>query len=172
MNIILFGITGFGNAVLEELLDNNLKPVKIISRLEKDPDPYLNFENIVQMANKLEIPVDVNKSYDSGKYDLCIVATYHKLINVNKCSFKNAFNIHPSLLPQFKGKDPISDVINKKNEITGVTVHRLTEKFDDGEIIFQEEIKINFLEKKEIMKLMVPVYKLMTRKIIKEFILK
>lgn len=170
MDIILFGITGFGNAVLEELIENNLKPKKIVTRKEKGPDPYLNSKNIIEIANKYKIPVEINKSYVLEKFDLCIVATYHRLIDLKKSNFSLAFNLHPSLLPKFKGKDPILKAIEKRAKYTGVTIHKLTEKFDEGEILYQKKIKIKKLEKKEIIKSMIPVYKFLTKKIVTEFI--
>ena len=82
MNIILFGITGFGNTVLNELIDLNLKPRKIITRKEKGPDPYLGSMDFIEMAKKFNIPFEIDKTYVAGEFDLCIVATYHKLINL------------------------------------------------------------------------------------------
>ncbi len=170
MNIILFGITGLGNSVLEELIDLDLKPKKIITRKEIGPDPYLGTINIEEIAKKNNIPVEFNATYVKEKYDLCIVATYHKLINLKRSNFYNGFNIHPSLLPDLKGRDPISEAIKKNYEYTGVTLHELTEKFDEGKIIFQQKIKIKTKSKKEILKIMIPVYKKFTREIINKLI--
>ena len=170
MNIILFAITGFGNIVIEELMHHNLIPKKIITRKEVGADPYLNSTDMLKLAEKLNIPVEVDKTYDQGTYDLCIVASYHKLINIKKSNFCNAYNMHPSLLPKFKGRDPISEVIKKKENFSGVTVHKLTEKFDEGEIFFQEKFEIKNKNKKEIMKLMIPLYRTLTKKLIQKFI--
>jgi methionyl-tRNA formyltransferase len=172
MDIILFGITGLGNAVLEELIANKLKPKKIVTRVEKGPDPYLNCINISKIAKQNDIPVEYDKCFVLEKYDYCIVATYHKLINIDKSNFKHAFNIHPSLLPNLKGRDPLSEAIKKKLPYTGVTVHKLSRVYDEGEIYFQQKIKIDKYEKKNLIKKMMPVYKKMTNKLIKEFIFK
>lgn len=166
MNIVLFGITGFGNCVMEQMIDLNLAPKKIVTRYEKNRDPYTKQKHIYSLAKKRNIPVEYDVSYVKGSYDLCIVATYHKLLDLKKMNLKNAYNIHPSLLPKYKGKDPINEVIKNKEKISGVTVHRLTNKFDEGEIIFQEKIFINIFDKREIIKQMMPIYKLMTKKIL------
>ena len=166
MNIILFGITGFGNIVLEELINLNHKPKIIITRHEINPDPYLNLPQLSNLGEKYKIPVMFDKTHMSGEFDLCIVATYHLLINIKKSNFKSAYNIHPSLLPKFKGRDPITEVINKKQKFTGVSVHKLTDKFDDGEMIFQKKLKIIKLEKKGIMMQMLPIFRSSTREII------
>lgn len=166
MNIILFGITGFGNIVLEELINLNHKPKIIITRQEINPDPYLNLPQLSNLGEKHKIPVMFDKTHFPGEFNLCIVATYHLLINVKESNFKSAYNIHPSLLPKFKGKDPIAEVINEKQKFTGVSVHELTDKFDDGKVIYQKKLKIIEYEKKSIMKQMLPIFKSSTREII------
>jgi methionyl-tRNA formyltransferase len=50
---------------------------------------------------------------------------------------------HPSLLPRHRGPDPISWAIASGDEETGVTVHRLDEEYDTGEILAQERLRID-----------------------------
>lgn len=52
-------------------------------------------------------------------------------------------NIHPSLLPSFKGKDGIKDAFTYGVKLTGVTVHYVNEKMDNGPIILQEAVKFD-----------------------------
>ncbi|MCX6340318.1 MAG: formyltransferase family protein [Candidatus Aureabacteria bacterium] len=52
-------------------------------------------------------------------------------------------NLHASLLPRYRGINPTFWVLAKGEEITGVTVHFMNEKFDDGDIILQREISIS-----------------------------
>jgi len=51
-------------------------------------------------------------------------------------------NIHPSLLPKYKGLNTHSRAINNKDRFTGCTVHYVTAKLDSGKIIMQKKIKI------------------------------
>jgi len=51
-------------------------------------------------------------------------------------------NIHPSLLPAFKGDQAIKDAFNRKVSSTGVSVHFVDEKIDSGPIILQQEVVI------------------------------
>jgi len=51
-------------------------------------------------------------------------------------------NIHPALLPAFKGSHAIKDALDQKVSFTGVTVHFVDEKMDHGPVILQEQIKI------------------------------
>ena len=51
-------------------------------------------------------------------------------------------NIHPSLLPRYKGLNTHSRAIQNKDKFSGCTVHFVTEKLDSGKIIMQRKIKI------------------------------
>lgn len=53
-----------------------------------------------------------------------------------------AYNIHPSLLPKYPGLNPWNDIFKNKEKISGVTLHRITEIVDGGEIISQESFFI------------------------------
>jgi len=52
-------------------------------------------------------------------------------------------NIHPSLLPKYKGLDTHVKAIKNKDKIAGCTVHFVTAKLDSGKIILQKEVKIS-----------------------------
>ena len=51
-------------------------------------------------------------------------------------------NIHPSLLPKYKGLNTHEKAINSGDEYAGCTVHYVTEKLDSGKIISQQKVKI------------------------------
>ena len=58
-------------------------------------------------------------------------------------SFKNKIiNIHPSLLPKYKGLNTHERVIQNREKFSGCTVHFVSEKLDSGKIIIQERVKI------------------------------
>ena len=52
-------------------------------------------------------------------------------------------NIHPSLLPKYKGLNTHSRVIKNKDKLSGCTVHFVTTKLDSGKIILQKKVKIS-----------------------------
>ena len=51
-------------------------------------------------------------------------------------------NIHPSLLPKYKGLDTFKRVLESKEKITGCTVHHVNSKIDSGKIILKKKIYI------------------------------
>ena len=82
------------------------------------------------------------------KYDvkLLVLAGYMRLLSkkfVNSLPSKFILNIHPSLLPKYKGMNAIQQAIDDCAEYTGVTVHYVDEGMDSGFIIKQDSIKIN-----------------------------
>ena len=65
---------------------------------------------------------------------------------------KRVINIHPSLLPSFKGLEPQKQAIQKKVKFSGCTVHYVNDNIDDGEIIDQSIVKIDKKETVESLK--------------------
>lgn len=53
-----------------------------------------------------------------------------------------AYNVHPSLLPKHRGSNPWHDIINDNSQVNGVTLHKVCEHVDDGEIILQQAYSI------------------------------
>tara|TARA_Y100000741_G_C18197177_1_gene536055 strand:- start:327 stop:890 length:564 start_codon:yes stop_codon:yes gene_type:complete len=102
--------------------------------------PYLiintkkrNFENIV--LQKL-------KRY---KISLICLAGYMKIISKNflKSFGKKIINVHPSLLPKFKGLNTFERVLKDKEKKTGCTIHYVNEKLDNGKNIIQKSFFIS-----------------------------
>ena len=79
-----------------------------------------------------------------NKISLICLAGYMKII---KKKFINKFNgqiinIHPSLLPKYKGLNTHRRALANKDKFAGCTVHYVTEKLDSGKIIMQKKIKV------------------------------
>lgn len=76
--------------------------------------------------------------------DFVILAGFMRILSVYFIkSFPNKIlNIHPSLLPAFKGAHAIQDAFDYGVKVTGVTVHFVDEQIDHGAIILQEAVKI------------------------------
>ena len=61
--------------------------------------------------------------------------------------YGNIINIHPSLLPKYKGLDTHKRVLKNNEKFSGCTVHYVTSKLDSGKIILQKKIKIGKTDK-------------------------
>jgi len=82
------------------------------------------------------------------KIDLILLAGYMKILSKRfiRSFRKSIINIHPSLLPKFKGLNTFERVLKKKEKKTGCTVHFVNEKLDAGKIILK---KFFYIEKED-----------------------
>ena len=82
------------------------------------------------------------------KIDLILLAGYMKILSKRfiRSFRKSIINIHPSLLPKFKGLNTFERVLKKKEKKTGCTVHFVSEKLDAGKIILK---KFFYVEKED-----------------------
>ena len=76
--------------------------------------------------------------------DIIIVSCYSRLLPLSLISIAKVgcFNIHPSMLPLFRGPVPLFWQFREGVDDFGVTLHRMTNKYDDGNIVSQEIVKI------------------------------
>ena len=86
---------------------------------------------------------------------LLVLAGYMRLLSqnfVNSLPYKFIVNVHPSLLPKYKGMNAIKQAIDDCAEYTGITIHYVDEGMDSGSIIKQDSIKINEIDTVESLK--------------------
>ncbi len=96
--------------------------------------------------NVLELEEEVLKLIIEYDIKLLVLAGYMRLLSqnfVNSLPSKFIVNVHPSLLPNYKGMNAIKQAIDDCAEYTGVTIHYVDEGMDSGSIIKQDSIKIN-----------------------------
>ena len=79
------------------------------------------------------------------KINLICLAGFMRILSKNFIqSFKGQIlNIHPSLLPKYKGLNTHERAIKNKDRYSGCTVHFVSAKLDSGKIIIQKKVKIN-----------------------------
>lgn len=106
---------------------------------------------IAKRAEKLGIPIYFTKNNDEineiiAKYqpEIGVLSAYGKIIKdetIEAFPF-GIINIHPSLLPKYRGTTPIESALLNNDEETGVSVMRLAHDMDAGNILAQETVKI------------------------------
>ena len=155
-NIILFA-SGSGTNV--ENIVNFFKEnpeVNVSYVLTNKPDAY-----VIQRAKKLNIPVRIFNRKDFYKNgaildflkelnpDLIVLAGFLWLIPSNIISAfpGKIINIHPALLPKYGGKGMFGNrvheaVVENNEKESGITIHYVNEKYDEGNIIFQARCSI------------------------------
>ena len=107
------------------------------------------------------------------KINVICLAGFMKILSKNFIKKFNGkiFNIHPSLLPKFKGLNTHERVIKNKEKYSGCTVHFVNSKLDSGKIILQKRIKINKHDTPTILakKILFQEHKLYPKAILKVF---
>lgn len=147
IKLAFFGTDEFAVTVLEELKAKNLLPALIVTtpdkpqgrRLILTPPPVRVWAEV----NKIETTTNPAE-LEANSYQLSIVASYGKIIKKEILSLPQfgTLNIHPSLLPQYRGPTPIQTAILNGDKETGVSIILLDEQVDHGPILAQERIKL------------------------------
>ena len=154
MKIVFFGSDDFSLPFLEELLKENKEVSLVITTQDKPrgrgkkilPNP------VKELANKKGIPfVEIKKSSDMYDYledslwDLGIVVSFGKIIpgEVINLFKKGIINVHPSILPRYRGPNPIRwQILNKEGE-SGVSIMKITEGVDEGDVLMIRRIPLS-----------------------------
>ena len=125
----------------------NVKGLKIASKSE-----IKNY--YVKYSNKRNFENRVLKLLNKNKIDLICLAGFMKILSKKfiKQFSKPIINIHPSLLPKYKGLNTHSKAIKNKDKYSGATVHIVNDKLDSGKIIIQEKVKILKSDKEKTLK--------------------
>jgi methionyl-tRNA formyltransferase len=152
--IIFLGTPEFALPALEALIKNNLAPFLVITQPDK---PVGRKQNLaappvkeMALANSLKVVQPKNKKelkmiFDKNQADVCVLVAYgliipDEIINLPKFGF---LNIHPSLLPKYRGSSPVQSALLSGDSITGVSIIRLTNQVDAGPIVAQKKISIS-----------------------------
>ena len=134
--------TNFQNIITNQLCNNhevvlmihNTKKCGAVKRATKYGIPN------VRIPHKNED--DMIKLFEVYKVDLIILAGYMRVLK-NPSKFPcPIINVHPSLLPKYKGLHAVEQAMESGDKITGCTVHYVNEELDGGEIIKQAEVPI------------------------------
>ncbi|MDK2898191.1 MAG: methionyl-tRNA formyltransferase [Thermotoga sp.] len=159
MRIVFVGTPEFAAEILEHLIKNGFNVVGVVTQPDKprgrgrkvEPTP------VKVVAEKHRVPFiqpeSINKKealefLRSVGPDVIIVASYGKILGEKVLSLPSlgCYNIHPSLLPKYRGASPIQRVLENGEERTGVTIYKMVRELDAGPIALQREISIDPFE--------------------------
>ena len=140
------------NAEISILIVNNPNCLAIKKAIKYNI-PY-SIINHRDCSSRLEHDKLVMNKLEELSVELVVMAGWMRIVGeelINR--FDNRLiNIHPSLLPSFKGVDAIQQAMNQKVTITGCTVHYVKEEVDSGSIIMQAAVPLKEQDSKETLK--------------------
>ena len=148
-------ISGTGSNLKSLIKFSNLKksPISIKMIISNNPKSKgLAFGKIYKIRKKIfnfskqaKTEKEILELLKKKKINLICLAGFMRILSKNFIqSFKGQIlNIHPSLLPKYKGLNTHERAITNKDRYSGCTVHFVTAKLDSGKIIIQKKVKIN-----------------------------
>ena len=130
-------------------------------------------KKIINYMNKKNAEKNILVELKKNNIDLICLAGFMKVLSKTLIQkFKGKIiNIHPSLLPKYKGLNTHQRAINNKEKYSGCTVHFVNSKLDSGKIILQKKVRITKKETPQSLskKILVHEHKLYPKAILKVF---
>ena len=158
LKILFFGTPSFAKTCLEELIIKEYDICGVITSPDKKSGRGLKLKkSIVKVfseENKLKIFQPENlknkkflKEIKELKADIGVVVAFRKIPKeLWEIPNFGTFNLHASLLPNYRGAAPINWSIKKKEKFTGVTTFLINDNIDSGDLLLQEKISIDHNE--------------------------
>ncbi len=148
-----FGSSSFSRYILDELEQAGFVPKVVVTMPDKPKGRHLAFAptEVKLWAQERNIPVltpetlkDPSFETEIKKFnaDVFIVASYGKIIpeNILYLPKRKTLNVHPSLLPKYRGASPVQSMILADERHGGVTIMELDKEMDQGPILVSKEL--------------------------------
>src|SRR3989338_2703486 len=148
-SIIFFGTSAFAIPALRALMENGAAPLMVVTAPDKPkgrgqqfaPPPIKKWLKIDKPGLSILQPEKSDANFLlqilNLKPDVGVVAAYGKILPKKLIELfpRGILNIHPSLLPKYRGPSPIQTTILNGDTETGVTIIQIDEKMDHGEVV-------------------------------------
>lgn len=154
INWVFFGSSQFSVYVLDELKTHHILPKLIVTTPDKPKGRKLILtstpvktwaeENAIAVIDPKTLKDSEAKNFLSKQdWDLFLVASYGKIIpkEIFEIPSRKTLNIHPSLLPKYRGASPIQSQILDDAKTVGITIMQIEETMDTGPIVIQKKIE-------------------------------
>ena len=152
-HFVLFACNQIGTDVVRLLSKHSGCILDHVFTYELPLDLTYNYEPVTAAAERLKVPYSKNKSSDwiraelrNHKPDYILSVYYRKILpqDVFSKGRLGAFNIHPSLLPAYRGPTPTGWALLNGEDEVGVTIHAIDAGIDTGPVLAQSRVPISF----------------------------
>lgn len=154
IRVVFMGTPVFAEPILQALIEQKYNLVAVYTRPDKavGRKQEVLASPIKQVALATTIPVEQPQKFDEEaiaklqeyKPDLIVIVAYGKILPKAVLDIPGfgCVNIHPSLLPKFRGPSPIQNALLLGEETTGTTIMLIDEGMDSGDILAQKKVAI------------------------------
>ena len=148
--VLIIGVPDMAYIGTDVLYNEEINIVGVLGPL-KTHNTYDAFKNFIKARQLNFIEYDnlnspeLHKTVSELKVDIAVVFSFNNKIPISFINLikDGILNLHPSLLPQYRGGNPYSRVIMNGEKETGVTVHFMSENFDEGDIVAQIKCQLD-----------------------------
>ena len=155
--IIFFGTEDFSAVSLQKLIDEGFEIAGIITKPDSRKGRGQNFQapKVKQIGEKFNIPVlqpqkisEITDFVKKFEKPAGVLVSFGRIIpqEIIDLFTPAIVNVHPSLLPKYRGPSPIESAILNGDEKTGISLMKLSKEMDAGDVYSQEEIKLSKTE--------------------------
>ncbi len=156
IRLVFFGTPDFGAVVLKALIGQQLAGEYKIELVVTAPDKpagrgrQTNPSPVKELAEQFNLqiteknPKELINQLKIISPDFLVLASYGKILpkSILSTAKKAPLNVHPSLLPKYRGSSPIQTAIANGDQFTGVTIMKMNEKMDEGDILASARVRI------------------------------
>jgi methionyl-tRNA formyltransferase len=158
---VYFGTTDFAAAVLERLAASEHRPTLVVTPVDRPRGRGLRLASPPAAATARELGIDLLQTADASDPaaferiraadpEAGVVCAFGQLIREPLLSGVELLNVHPSLLPRWRGAAPIERALMAGDAETGVTILRVTAGLDSGPIALREAVEIGAEDRGEL----------------------
>lgn len=155
MNIVFFGTSEFAMPALRAIINSRHRLLAVVTQPDRKKGRRLKITSPPTKVLALSKSIEVFQPQDASaneavehlkrlKSDLFVVISFGQILKKEVLSIPKFFsiNLHGSLLPRYRGAAPTNWAIINGDKVTGITVIRMNERLDEGDIITAKEVEI------------------------------
>lgn len=148
MKIFIDGFGFVAHSIVRKLIDKHSFPTSSIFVNTYDSEENFVFKKYLEQSGityAIRNYCDFYDEIDQFKPDYFLSLYGRRIIpaEILKLVRRKSINLHPSLLPEYKGCFSCPWVILNREKFTGITIHEIVEKVDSGDILFQKKIALH-----------------------------
>jgi len=163
LRIIFFGSSAFSVPFLKFLYNTNHKIEAVVTNIDRvtgrgkklrpNPVKVAASEFGIQVFEIEKINDEIYKKISAINFDIFVIVSFGHIIPKSLIELSNdlCINLHPSLLPKYRGPSPINSVLLNGDSETGVSIMKINEFLDSGDVYAQAKFKISKYDNKDML---------------------